>query len=539
MRYSRFLKQLVGVMFVVLLLIGCNEKDADSNDVTKDETENEAENESSSEVNETGFPIVDDEIEISMLAPSVPSPDWNDIMIFNEYEEMTNMNIDWLMVSKDGIKEKTNVMLGTNDYPDAFHTAGISAADLVRYGKQGVFIPLNDLIDEYAPNLKALLDEYPEIEKGLTMPDGNIYSFPTIYDPEYNTLLMNWKLWLNSEFLDELGFDEPTTLDEFYNYLVAVKEENPTGNGENNEVPLQVNGDGNLINIMKGSFGIGTRGISHEMVDADPETGELRFMPTTDAYKEMLQFINKLYEEELLNQDLYTVKSEQATAKGKEGLFGAVVTTNPATGYNLDYYVGSPTLEGPHGDHLYSNFVSSLKNIGSFVITDENPYPEATVRWIDHFYGDEGMRLFFMGIEDETFYVDDDGEYVYTDLIEDNPEGLLRTEAISKYLTWRTGSYPSMVVEKYFKTPTEPADKVEDDKPEEIWPPFTHTEDELEIISSIGGDIEDYVEETRALLITGEMSFDKWDEFVDTIENMGLDEYMDAYNAAFERYQEQ
>src|SRR5699024_1811962 len=162
------------------------------------------------------------------------SPDWNDILIFNEYKEQTNININWEMVSKDGIKERTNVMLGSNDYPHAFHSADISAADLVRYEKQGTFIPLHvliyeyalNLIDEYETNISALLEKYQEIKKGLTMPDGNIYSFPTIYDPEYNTLLMNWKLWLNSEFMEELGFEEPETLDEFYDYLKAVKEKN-------------------------------------------------------------------------------------------------------------------------------------------------------------------------------------------------------------------------------------------------------------------------------------------------------------------------
>lgn len=536
-------------LIVMFLCIGCSEKgsgsDTENNEPENNESENnenennDNNNDSTSYVNPEGFPIVDEEIELHILAPSTPSPDWNDILIFNEYKEQTNININWEMVSKDGIKERTNVMLGSNDYPHAFHSADISAADLVRYGKQGTFIPLNDLIDEYAPNLSALLEKYPEIKKGLTMPDGNIYSFPTIYDPEYNTLLMNWKLWLNSEFMEELGFEEPETLDEFYDYLKAVKEKNPTGNGEFNETPLQANGDANLINIMKGSFGLGTRGISHNLVDADPETGELRFMPTTDAYKEMLQYINKLYEEELLNQDLYTVKSEQATAKGKEGLVGAVVTTNPGTGYGLDYYVGSLTLEGPNGDRLYSNKVSSLKNVGAFVITDENPYPEATVRWIDHFYADEGIKLFFMGKEGETYFVDDDGQYVYTDVIEKNPDGLTRPEAISRYLTWRTGNYPAMVVEDYFKTPTEPADKVENEFPDEIWAPFTFNEEELDIMSSIGGDIEDFVKEMQAGLITGNDSFDDWDSYVDSLEKMGLDKYMEAYNDAYERYQEQ
>ena len=43
------------------------------------------------------------------------------------------------------------------------------------YGKQGVLIPLNGLIDQYAPNLKAMMDKKPYLKEAMTAPDGNIY----------------------------------------------------------------------------------------------------------------------------------------------------------------------------------------------------------------------------------------------------------------------------------------------------------------------------------------------------------------------------
>ncbi len=60
-------------------------------------------------------------------------------------------------------------MLAGGDYPDAFHSVGLSTQDLITYGGQGVLIPLNDLIDKYAPNLKKILDENPDIKRGITM----------------------------------------------------------------------------------------------------------------------------------------------------------------------------------------------------------------------------------------------------------------------------------------------------------------------------------------------------------------------------------
>ncbi len=99
--------------------------------------------------------------------------------------------------------------------------------DVANYGAQGIFIPLNDLIDKYAPNFKKLLDQYPEVKSGLTMPDGNIYSFPTFYEPSFTSVLIGTKLWYNQAFLDALGMKPPATTDEFYQYLKAVKTQDP------------------------------------------------------------------------------------------------------------------------------------------------------------------------------------------------------------------------------------------------------------------------------------------------------------------------
>ena len=176
------------------------------------------------------------------------------------------------------------------------------------------------------------------------------------------------------------------------------------------------------------------------------------------------------------------------------------------------------------------------------MITDKNKHPEATVRWIDHFYGDEGVKLFFMGVEGITFETLPDGSVEYTDLINNNPEGLSFTQAVTKYIPYRNGAYPSIVKAAYFKgseghpLSLAAAEKLEPYFPETIWSPFSYTLDEMEIMSSIGSDIDTYVKEMRAKFIIGQASFDDWDRYVRTIERMGLDLYMETYQAAYERY---
>lgn len=59
-----------------------------------------------------------------------------------------------------------------------------------------LFLALNDLIDEYAPNLKALMETDPTIEKAITFPDGNIYSMPALIEEDFLSLRLSARPWL-------------------------------------------------------------------------------------------------------------------------------------------------------------------------------------------------------------------------------------------------------------------------------------------------------------------------------------------------------
>src|SRR5690625_8007954 len=96
------------------------------------------------------------------------------------------------------------------------------------------------MIEGYAPNISKVLDENPDIRKGLTFPDGNIYSIPTVYSPDFSSLLIGAKGWVNGDWLEWLDMDNPETTEEFYEYLKAVKETDLNGNGEQDEIPLKI-----------------------------------------------------------------------------------------------------------------------------------------------------------------------------------------------------------------------------------------------------------------------------------------------------------
>src|SRR5690625_6224405 len=106
---------------------------------------------------------------------------------------MSNVDITWNQVPADGLDEKRNLALASGDLPDAFYAANISIADLQKYGDQGTFITLNDMIDEYAPNITKVIDDNPDIRKGLTFPYRNISSISTDYYTDFSSLLIGAK----------------------------------------------------------------------------------------------------------------------------------------------------------------------------------------------------------------------------------------------------------------------------------------------------------------------------------------------------------
>jgi putative aldouronate transport system substrate-binding protein len=537
MNRKKYITSLVtGALAVSVLLSGC--KGGSEETATKENKKN------TESISKTGMPIVKEKIELNGFAAKFfSSQDWEKLMLWQEYEKMTNIHINWETVSTDALAEKRNLMLASGEYPDLLFAAALPKTDLIKYGQQGVFLPLNDLIDKYAPNLKKIMEENPLVKQGITMADGNIYGFPTYYDPNFKGLSMGTP-WIQSEWLKKLGLEEPKTWDELYTVLKKFKEGDPNGNGKVDEIPVgSAYGINPIMNWLKGSVGLNNHGTSNGHIDLNPKTEKLRFQPTSEEYKQLLTYVNKLYTEGLIDKEVFSTDSEKFNVVAQEGIMGVLPDIDPKVWLNLDGYVGTPVIEGPNGDRINTAIGSPLGNVGMFVLTDKNKNPEATVRWIDHFYSDEGTKMFFMGFEGVT-YTEKDGEFQYTDEITKNPDGLNLDQAISKYLTWPGGYYPGVVKEKYFQGAEGSdgslanAEKAEPLtlKQSDIWPNFNFTVDESSELATLSTDINTYVTEMTAGFITGKTSMKEWDNYVKTLEKMNLDRYMEIYEAAYKRY---
>ena len=197
-----------------------------------------AEGGSAANVNRAGFPIVKEPITLTAAAVQHAwSRNWGEFDMFKEYEKLTGITIDWTMIPHADTVEKVNLMLASGDYRDMIFVPGL-AGRAAEAAAEGLLLPLNGLIKEWAPSITKMFQEQPLMEQVGTMVDGNIYGFGRFHNT--STHLMTQRQWYIVEpWLENLGLEMPETPDELYALLQAFKERDANGNGDpNDEIPL-------------------------------------------------------------------------------------------------------------------------------------------------------------------------------------------------------------------------------------------------------------------------------------------------------------
>ena len=104
------------------------------------------------------------------------------------------------------------------------------------------------------------------------------------------------------------------------------KNGDPNGNGEADEIPYSAGNPEQFVQLFHSTFGIATRGLSSGYIDAD-ESGALRFWPTADGYRDELEYLQRLYADGLIQQDIFTTDAASYNTLGQEDVFGAAAAS--------------------------------------------------------------------------------------------------------------------------------------------------------------------------------------------------------------------
>lgn len=490
---------------------------------------------------ESNFPLVSGPTTLKIWGSmSSIQPEFSDMYILQEYEKMTGVTIEWTNIPSSAKNEKMTLAISSGELPDVFFKFGISANNLQIYGDSGDFIDLAPLLETYAPNFMAYATANPDVLASITSPDGKIYSLPAIGDAPASRMAK--KLYFNQEWMDKLGLEQPTTLDELTAVLTAMRENDPNGNGEKDEVPL-TEAASNLYRIFGGLFNCFNRGEQHAEYDVDPETGLVRHTKTSDAFRQTLEYMHKLYEEGIIDQECITFQDSVAVGYDVQDRLGVYFATNLAllSADKMEKWTPASTyVEGA----IWPMMRSQLRSVGAFVITAACEDPGLALRWVDYFYSDEGVAFYHYGIENDTYVKNEDGSLSYVNDIMAQVSGdKSYDEVVSQYSPYCGGnnptimSYPGYAGMEMSAIPVASANTLVNYLPEVIWPIMTHTSEETEVLSTIGSDLDNYVAQTCAEFLTGERELNdaEWGAYVQRTKDMGVDKVIEVYTATIAR----
>lgn len=336
-------------------------------------------------------------------------------MVYTQKQrEATNVTIqyEWFAAdSADDSEQKKNTAIATGDIPDFMivddtQLALLAKTDLIRKD-------MDVLFETYAsPLLKAWT--YAE---GTAAMDSATFKGQVVAIPEVESSMDAADfLWIRQDWLEKVGKEIPTTMEELYEVMVAFRDEDPDGNGVNDTVGMVMHknflttGMGDASGFFNG-FG------AYPYAWVKDDNGGLEYGSISEENKAALEFLAKMFAEGLIQEDFATMddmKASELATGCKAGIqYGQAwnsVWPLAMTGMNDPeaMWIAAPIV-GANGQAAHPQIALNLA--GYIVINSECEHPEAVIKLLNFWVESQGNST----------------REVYESFMYEDPTGLMMT----------------------------------------------------------------------------------------------------------------
>ncbi|MGC6589160.1 hypothetical protein ACPV3A_29965 [Paenibacillus sp. Dod16] len=469
----------------------------------------------------------DDSFEISMLySDNASYPYKADWKVWDIIKEHTGAEISVQAVPESDFEAKKQIVFNSGDIPDIITKTFASEED----GLSGLLLPISQYEDEM-PNYKKFLEESgmkEEIER-TRLSDGNYYTLPV---NAHETRLQDQQWLIRKDVFEKNNIPIPTTLEEMYEAGFKLKQIYP------NSTPL-INrfGSGNIMAAIAAGFGTAAGWSLENGEYYDAKTDSWTFGPSTDNWKNMLQFTNKLFQDGVLDQEFATLDStvyEQKIVKGNAFILydwtGNIKRYNLQGKQNDADFNMTPIypLKGIDGNYAISWKSQAAQGwVFPATLKDDKDFKDI-LKFIDWCYTDEAEVLLTFGVKDETYkeengvlkYVDDNVDYNAVYGLNNN------SLAVRQHSDFLFSSLSKEQIDLF--------DKIAKDNivpmPNPKSPLTVENIDKSKMYSST---LTDFANTTMEKYIFGKSSIDDWDKTVKEFEAKGSEKLTEMYNDAW------
>ena len=459
---------------------------------------------------------------------------WTDLPIGRAVQEKTGVELEMVHVADN---KAMNLLLASPDLPDIilFNFQNNYSGGEIKAIEDGVIFPMDaEFLQQNAPDYWEVLNSNENIMKGSTNQQNQVFGFTFIMGDD--KIKTGYGLTVRDDWCEQLGLDvaQIDTAEEFHDMLSRFKSE------LNVEIPMTFTSK-NLEELLDygtitSPFGLVTR-------DVYQKEGTVHIGYAEKEYKDVLAYLNQLYNEGLLDANFSTNDAATVTANMLSGTSGVstgalgggigtwLQTNRDVEGYSL---AGLHNLVENDGDKSLYGFYKTDVIGKTAVITNSCENKELAAQFLNYGYTDEGHMLYVFGVEGESYEMVD-GEPQYTD-------GLTVKKAMSEYtLSWDNGPFVQDLRQKLQSAsmPEQLAawDVWDDTTVEEYFlPKIAIAQEDLAEYSSLRSDIKTYVNEMTIKFVRGTESLDHFDEYLATLESMGVSRLTEIIQAATDEY---
>ncbi|MDL5204358.1 extracellular solute-binding protein [Streptomyces sp. ALI-76-A] len=469
-------------------------------------------------------------------------------LFWKEVTRRTGVTLKLVDVPLVDYEKKRSVLIGAGDapflIPKTYHPSEVA------FVSSGAILPVSDYT-HLMPNFRAKVKKWklePELDS-FRQSDGKYYLLPGLHEKARS----GYSLSLRTDVLDRLGLSLPTTWDEVYDVLAALREEYP------DRYPLSDRWSTNtpypvaaLLSYLGQAHGV-RAGWTYDNISFDADAEEFVFTGASDGYRQVVEYLRKLVADKLMDPESFTQTDDAAVQKLLGGKCFAI-SANPQElvqnyRYNLEKQVEGAKIEmipvpvGPAGPVVLGG--ARLENgvmISSEALKSDSFV--AMMQFVDWlWYSDEGQKLCKWGVEGVT-YTRPGGRYRLRPGISlmgsdpDAPKDLQKDYGFFNGVFTYGGSW-ELVSSSFSPDERRFQDAMAQRQALPVDPAHPLQSVEQEQASLWDTPLRDHVTQNTLKFALGKRPLSEWDAYVSELKAKNMDRLVDMHNRAHDRFQKE
>ncbi|MGQ4400666.1 extracellular solute-binding protein [Streptomyces hayashii] len=469
-------------------------------------------------------------------------------LFWKELTQRTGITLKPIAVPLSDYEKKRSVLIGAGDapflIPKTYHPSEVA------FVSSGAILPVSDYV-HLMPNFRDKVRKWrlePELDS-IRQSDGKYYLLPGLHEK----VKSGYSLALRTDVLGKLGLNLPTTWDQVYDVLKAIKAEHPDlypfSDRWSTNTPFPAAA---LLSYLGQAHGV-KAGWTYDNISFDAKAGEFVFTGATDGYRQVVEYLRKLVAEKLMDPESFTQTDDEAVQK----LFGQKSFAISANSqelvqnyrYNLEKQVKGAKIEmvpvplGPAGPvvmggaRLENGVMISTKALKSDTFVAMMQF----VDWL--WYSDEGQQFAKWGVRGTT-YTYSGSQYKLRPGISlmgsdpDAPKDLQKDYGFFNGVFTYGGSW-ALVSSSFGPDEKRFQDAMAQREQLPIDPAHPLQSVEQEQASLWDTPLRDHVTQNMLKFVLGKRPLSEWGDYVTELKAKNMDRLVGLHNKAHERFKKE